>query len=59
MIRFSKGLIVSPYNWVFYCSLQGKQVGCSKNSWAIIFGLLQESESFLAYLKATHLLDRF
>ncbi|RLS59761.1 MAG: hypothetical protein DWH95_04050 [Planctomycetota bacterium] len=59
MIRFSKGLIVKPYTWVFYGSLQGKQAGCCKIVGAIIFGLLQESESILAYLKATHFLDRF
>jgi hypothetical protein len=32
MIRFSKGLIVKPYTWVFYGSLQGKQAGYYKNS---------------------------
>jgi len=45
MFRFSKGLIVKPYTWVFYGSLQGKQAGCCKIVGAIIFGLLQESES--------------
>jgi hypothetical protein len=40
MIRFSKGLIVKPYTWVFYGSLQGKQAGYYKNSrsnyfWAV------------------------
>jgi len=37
MIRFSKGLIVKPYTWVFYGSLQGKQAGCYKNSWSNYF----------------------
>jgi len=37
MFRFSKGLIVRPYNWVFYCGLQGKQAGCCKNSWSNYF----------------------
>jgi hypothetical protein len=45
MIRFSKGLIVRPYNWVFCWGLQVKQVGCCKIVGAIIFGLLQELES--------------
>jgi hypothetical protein len=40
MFRFSKGLIVKPYTWVFYGSLQGKQAGYYKNSrgnyfWAV------------------------
>jgi hypothetical protein len=37
MFRFSKGLIVRPYNWVFYGGLQAKQAGCCKNSWSVYF----------------------
>jgi hypothetical protein len=38
---------------------KGNKLVVAKIVGAIIFGLLQESESFLAYLKATHLFDCF
>jgi hypothetical protein len=45
MFRFSKGLIVKPYTWLFYGSCKGNKLVVTKIVGAIIFGLLQESES--------------